>query len=165
VKGFLMSLAAFLRPVLAGLCLSLSPLFGTASAAQEVGACDFRASAAALAAPWDELSRTFANGDVRLALLDTIEPAAAALHLLVLSPPYSEIGDRQCRVVSYRGDMGFASIEFRAMTADYDPARGLIFDMPVGLFDEASGTTRTAFITVVLNQATGQIDVFQHAGG
>ena len=61
--------------------------------AQEAVWCDWPARADAIVEPWSQNTRTFANGDVRLALLDTIEPAAADKTAL-LSP-----GDRvQVRV-------------------------------------------------------------------
>ena len=47
------------------------------ASAQSVEDCDWRASAQALIEPWEDNTRTFANGDVRLAVTDTIEPAAA----------------------------------------------------------------------------------------
>ncbi|CAN0606350.1 unnamed protein product, partial [Ectocarpus sp. 12 AP-2014] len=93
---------------LATLALS-SGTFVSPSLAQSVGDCDWRASAQALVEPWDapENTRTFANGDVRLAIIDTIEPAAGAFHLIILSPPYDEVGGRQCQVVSTNSSVGF----------------------------------------------------------
>ena len=75
-------------------CLS-APAF-----AQEVAPCDdYRSSAHALAEPWEASTRVFANGEVRLAIADTIEPAAGAFHLIILSPPYDEVGGRHvCRI-------------------------------------------------------------------
>ncbi len=59
------------RPLFLALCLA-APV-----AAQTVGDCDtWQTSARNLAEPWEANSRTFANGDIRVALLDTIEPAA-----------------------------------------------------------------------------------------
>ncbi|WP_341368285.1 hypothetical protein [Yoonia sp. BS5-3] len=58
----------------------------TPAAAQEAIPCDWQASAQHLVEPWEENSRTFANGDVRVAALDTIEPAAGFAYLMVLSP-------------------------------------------------------------------------------
>jgi hypothetical protein len=128
-----------------------------AAQAQEVGECDWRASAAALGEPWEENSRTFASGAVRLALLDTVEPAAGALHMLVLSPPYDELGTRQCRVVSHQGGIGFAGLEFDMLEASYDAAIGLIFQVPVTTMVPEDGSFAAGILTFTLNQATGDI--------
>lgn len=133
------------------------PLFASAAVAQSVEDCDWRASAAAIAEPWEANSRTFSNGAVRLALLDTVEPAAGAFHLLILSPPYSELGDRQCKVVSLEGNMGFASLAFDALEAGYDPAVGLQFNLPMSIFVDDGGEPQPGLMHVTLNQATGDI--------
>ncbi len=125
--------------------------------AQEVRDCDWRASAWNLAEPWEENSRTFANGAVRLALLDTIEPAAVPFHLLVLSPPYDEVGARQCRVVSFDGGLGFGSIAFGRLTASYDPAIGLTFEVPVVIYLPEANFANPSLLRVTLNQATGAV--------
>jgi len=134
-------------------CLSVT-LAGGASA-QSVGPCDLKASARAIVEPWSEHSATYANGAVRLAVLDTVEPAAAAFHLLVLSPPYSELGERYCRVVSFEDGLGFTAVYFDEITAGYDPATGLTFALPVVTGDPTSLSTNNAVLQIVLNQSTG----------
>jgi hypothetical protein len=146
---------------ISALALSL----GTGSAmAQSVNPCDWAASAQAIVEPWEANSRTFSNGKTRLALLDTIEPAAGALHILVLSPPYDELGGRQCRVISASPGIGYAGISFDRLTAGYDPSVGLMFDVPIGLYDPGTGGTRPALLSFTLNQATGAIDTYVHGG-
>ncbi|SDF71012.1 hypothetical protein SAMN04488117_106224 [Celeribacter baekdonensis] len=126
--------------------------------AQEATPCDWRASAASVVEPWDENARTFANGAVRLALLDTIEPAAAAFHVLVLSPPFDEVGGRQCRIISAdAAGSGFEAIDFAALEADYEPSTGLLFMMPARLYDPEDGPVKMGRLSFALNQATGEI--------
>ena len=137
--------------------LAALALLAAPAAAQEVLDCDWQAGARNIPEPWEAHTRTFANGQTRLAVLDTVEPAAGAFWLLVLSPPYSELGDRHCAVIG-RGGMGFAGIDFGALDAGYDPARGLIFTLPVTVYDDATGGVAPDVLTVVLNQATGRID-------
>ncbi len=144
-------LSRFTTPLLALLALA------TTATAQTVSECDWRASAANLVEPWQDNSRTFSKGAVRLALLDTVEPAAAAFHLLVLSPPYDEVGARQCRVISGEGGTGFNFIDMKDLRSAYDPARGLTFDIPAGVF-LSDGNTVVRGLIVTLNQATGGID-------
>ena len=129
-----------------------------AAQAQEATPCDWRASAASVVEPWDENARTFANGAVRLALLDTIEPAAAAFHVLVLSPPFDEVGGRQCRIISANAaGSGFEAIDFAALEADYEPSTGLLFMMPARLYDPEDGPVKMGRLSFALNQATGEI--------
>lgn len=125
--------------------------------AQSISECDWRVSAANLAEPWDENTRTYSNGKVRLAVIDTVEPAAGAFHLLILSPPYSEIGDRQCRIVSKNDTIGFSGIDLSKIEAGYDPARGLLFSLPAGKYDPDTGGSIWHPLSITLNQATGEI--------
>lgn len=134
----------------------LAALAATPAMAQQVTDCDWKARADAIAEPWDTNSRTFSNGAVRLALLDTIEPAAMPFHLLILSPPYDELGARQCVVVSHEGGMGFYDIDFAALDAAYDPAIGLIFDVPARIWI-SDGNILARRLHINLNQATGEV--------
>ena len=91
---------------------SLCAIWPTIGGAQSVSNCDWRARADAIAEPWEVNTRTYANGAVRVAMLDTIEPGAGALHLLVMAPPYDDLGLRKCDVVSFDGGIGFAGMLF-----------------------------------------------------
>jgi len=136
--------------------LALSALMAAGqAAAQTAVACDWRARASALAEPWSENTATFANGKVRLALLDTGEPVSGAYHILILSPPYGELGDRQCRALSLGKEIGFAGLDFSTLESAYDPATGLIFTMDAKRYD--GGAFLPARLRFTLNQATGQI--------
>lgn len=134
-------------------------LLAGAVQAQEVGSCDdFRSSAQAIAEPWEENTRMFANGEVRLAILDTIEPAAGAFHPLILSPPHDEVGGQQCAVVSASGTMGFGGLDLAGMETGHDPARGLIFAVPATRWVPDNDAFVPATLSVTLNQSTGAID-------
>lgn len=127
------------------------------TAAQTVTSCDrWEARAENLAEPWEEMSRIFANGAVRIAVIDVIEPAAGALHLLILSPPYSELGERQCRMISADAN-GFAGIRFADLTAGYDPQTGLGFDVLVQVYDPQSADFVGKGLGFTVNQATGKV--------
>lgn len=136
----------------------IATLVASPVAAQQAFECDWPARADTIVEPWEENSRTFANGNVRIALLDTIEPAAAAFHLLILSPPYDEVGGRQCRILSAAPGMGFAGLDFPSLSASYDPAVGLIFTIGAAIYDGDQGVTVPAGrIRFTLNQASGNI--------
>lgn len=143
-----------LRKVLIILTAALALPHGLA--AQEVGECDWRASAANIAEPWEANTRSFANGAVRIAVMDTVEPAAAAFHLLILSPPYDELGLPQCRILSGIGGQGFATLSLEGMEAGYDPAVGLTLVLAAGRMT-TDGLAEAASLSVTINQATGQI--------
>ena len=130
-------------------------LFAAPAAAQDVRACDWPSNARNLVEPWEDYSRTFSNGKTRVALLDTAgEPVAGSFYLLILSPPYAELGERQCRVIGHNG-IGFGYIDFPKLDAGYDPSLGLLFDVPVEIFDGELYVEHTLSLT--LNQSSGEI--------
>ena len=146
----------------------IRPLFlllalATPAAAQSVGRCGEWVSAENIVEPWEQNSASYANGAVRLAQIDTIEPAAAPVHLLVLSPPYDEVQARQCRTVSLTAapedgwPSGFWSMDFPNRTASYDPATGLTVMIPVRTFVPETGDGKPARLTVTINQSSGEI--------
>lgn len=139
-------------------------LMAATAGAQTIADCDWRASASAIPEPWSENTRTFANGEVRLALLDTIEPAASAFHLLILSPPYDLTGGRMCKVVSYGESLGYMGLDFGGLEAEYDPAVGLVFTLPGRLYSPEDDFSNALELTVTLNQATGEVTA-RHALG
>lgn len=108
--------------------------------------------------PWAEHSATYANGAVRIVLLDFIEPAAGPFHILVLSPPLDALGARQCKLLSLPGGMGFADVDFAARSARYDPATGLVITLPVKLFQpEGDPDEGWAQMALRINQASGEV--------
>jgi len=120
--------------------------------AQDVSDCDWRADMRFIAEPWETSSRTFANGDVRLVLLDTYEPAMVPFQIAVISPPHDELGWPQCMVIG-----AFNEIDFAALAAAYDPAVGLIFSVPVKIYDGMTDSTPNARLGFSLNQSTGAV--------
>ena len=122
-------------------------------------ACDWRASPVNIAEPWEANSRTFADGAIRIALLDTEEPACCAFHLLILSPSGSDEGPgwRQCHIVTDTAEgLGFMSIDFSAIAASYDPARGLRLDVPFLRYTD-DGIGHPGSLSVRINQSTGSV--------
>lgn len=138
----------------AALSLLASPVLANSP---QVMDCEWQSSAANIAEPWEENTRTFSNGKTRLALLDTTEPAAGWAYMLVLSPPYDELGLRQCKLIGFNG-MGFAGMEFTQLNSSYDPSRGLMFTVPVATYDFDTHQPVWSTLWFQLNQATGVID-------
>ncbi|MCO6384978.1 hypothetical protein [Oceanicola sp. 502str15] len=152
-----------LAPLLLGAALCLAATMP--ARAQELSDCgDFRTDARNIPEPWEASTRTFANGEVRLVLLDTIEPAAAPYHLMILSPPYDEVGGRQCKVLSRDGRSGWAGVQFDLLEAGYDPATGLTLTLPAMIWLPEKNFVNSTLLTITLNQSTGEIGVTQQLG-
>ncbi len=134
-------------------------LVATPLVAQTARDCDgWQGHARNIAEPWESHIRTFANNRIRVALLDTIEPAAGAFYILVLSPPYGELGDRACVVVGdHDGGIGFAGITFEELGASYDPARGLTLTAPVTRYQPETAGFDSGILSILINQSTGQV--------
>lgn len=125
--------------------------------AQEVGDCDWRASSQVIAEPWEANTRSFANGEIRLTIMDAGEPAAGSYFLMILSPPYGDAG-RQCAMLALDADgMGFASLSMDGAKADYDPASGLSVTLAATRWLRDTDTYQDATLSVTINQETGAI--------
>ena len=84
--------------------------------------------------------RGFANNEIRIAHIDTEEPAAAPEHLLIFVA--SEPIGHDCFAVSpalpESGSVsvaGYSSIDFAKAQASYDAQKGLLLVVPVSVFD------------------------------
>jgi hypothetical protein len=136
----------------------------SAVSAQTAFPCDWQARADSIVEPWEENSKTFANGAVRVALLDTIEPAAAAFYLLVLHPPFDEVGGRTCTVVGLDDGLGYAAIFFSELEAGYDPAQGLLLTVPAVIYLPEQSFQNSTALTIAVNQSSGDVTVTQELG-
>ena len=138
--------------------VSLLAMPAGAGAQSALDCFGYQASALAIPEPWEAHTRTYANGAIRVTLMDLIEPAAGAFYLLVQTPPIDEMGNRSCAVIgSTPGGMGFANLFWQNIDASYDPARGLTVRTPVEVFAPATGGIDPAILAVTINQATGVI--------
>ena len=144
----------------AGPALALLLGAGQAGAVTVSDCTDYRSSVHALAEPWEANTRTFAKGDIRLAVADTIEPAAGAFHLIVLHPPFDELGGPQCHVISANESFGFAGMNIAPAEAVYDPATGLTVYIPVSVYVDSTGGFADGDLSVTINQATGQVSAW-----
>lgn len=150
----------FKLTICAATALSLPVL----ASAQAITACDWIGTAANIVEPWEVNSRTFANGDIRVAWVDTGgEPVCCSSHLMILSPSgdgSDEPSYRQCVVASAGPGMGFYSIDVPGIRARYDPAKGLSLSVPIGHWHEAieGGVGPIPDqMEILINQATGAV--------
>lgn len=147
------------------LAAALLPGLAQAQIVQDCRDADWTANPANIAEPWAEQSRSYANGAIRIALIDTGgEPVCCAAHLLVLSPAGGQDGPayRACRLVSGAAGQGFFDLDIPGTTASYDPARGLLLSVPVAHWTEAVEMGRPPIwerMEVRVNQATGTVEV------
>lgn len=136
-------------------------LFSTAPIAQTLGECDWRSSLRNIGEPWEDYTRTFASGAIRITATDTGgEPVCCSQHL-VIQAPHPEWFD-SCAVLSGNQDLGFLDVYFEDITASYDPAKGLLLAVPVGYYDpENEYTDPDLFETIYvrINQSTGSIAI------
>ena len=145
------------RTTLAALLLAAPAFAQDPTASVPATECDETTRADAIMEPWEANTATYANGQVRIAVLDFIEPAAAAVKLMVISPPRDEVGGRQCRIVALPGGHGFGNVEFAARSASYDPARGLVVSLPVLQGPPDSGDDGWVQLYISINQSTGEV--------
>ena len=115
--------------------------------------CDWRASAEYITEPWGENSLTFGNGATRIALIDTVEPAAGSVGLLILSPPLGETYERQCKLLD-----GFSALSLEGLETSYDPAFGLQLELTAQVFLEGESEFASAKVDILINQSTGDIE-------
>lgn len=139
-----------MRGFLGGLIVA-AVLSGPAQAAS-VHDCDETANAGNIVEPWEKNSRTFYNGQVRVAYLDTGgEPVCCSGHLLVAIPGDDNEpgGGQTCFVVSDHDTLGFMAIGFDKLSTSYDPNRGLLIAFPFERYiDGIRSTKGTAKVRV-----------------
>lgn len=141
------------------LLAALVLLGGQAQAQQiDVKPCGDAERVDAIAEPWEQNIATYANGDIRLALLDMVEPAGGAWKLVVISPPRDELGFRQCRVIGADG-IGFYGLGFARRHASHDPKTGLTLTLPAQRYLPEDPETGWYSLSLTINQQTGEITV------
>ncbi|QIR84152.1 hypothetical protein [Paracoccus sp. AK26] len=139
------------------LATALTLLGGAAQSQQvEVTPCGDGPRVDTIAEPWEQNTATYANGEVRLALLDMVEPAGGAWKLVVISPPRDELGLRQCRVIGANG-IGFYGLDFASRRATYDSQQGLVVTFRATRYADAAPEGEPYTLVVTINQQTGKI--------
>ncbi len=121
--------------------------------------CDWLQDMRVIAEPWEKHTRTFNEGEVRVVLGDSVEPACCYLHVIVLLPdPDDELGGRKCVVINQGSTMGFSKVDWDALKASHDPATGLTITFPYANYDAenaSAGPTKAA--TVRIDLSTGDV--------
>ena len=108
--------------------------------------------------PVEQATRTFASGKIRIWHVDTGgEPVCCSSHLVIIAPdPNEELTQTQCVRLSDQGSLGFQWIEFKDISASYDPAKGLLLSVPVERYNDGNEGLKDT-IDLRINQATGAV--------
>jgi len=125
-------------------------LFSVSANATVVGECGMLNSIDLIQEPWEKNTKTFYNGKVRVAAIDTQgEPACCSSHLVLLVPQNDEIGSVSCFVVSQvRYDssepsyLGFQSVSVAGITSKYEAGKGLLLSVPFTTYIDGIDSNR-----------------------
>lgn len=144
-----------MRPIL----LSLALLLSSPVTAQVVGECNpALAQADSIVEPWEDNTLTVSAGEVRLAVLDAIEPGAVPYHLLILTPPYGELGARMCWLVSQgAGGIGFSSLTLAGRSVATDAIGRVTLVLQAGTFNDITGVSDPATLSLTIDPSTGVV--------
>ena len=106
--------------------------------------------------PWEENSRTFANGVIRIFEIFIDPNVASGAALGILHPSPDEDNYRTCTAIYGSEQFRFFGQAFVAeATAEYDPAVGLIVTLPVVFVNSPDRVT----LRFAVNQATGVVSL------
>lgn len=153
---------AILQINLAAMALLGAITFASPALSAVVRDCDGATeSAFNIVEPWEANARTFYQGRVRVAYLDTGgEPACCSAHLLVVFYSGDSSEDFVCRLVSDRNATGFAGIDFKSLKSSYDPKRGLRLTFAYSVMPTDGGSnTRQGAANVRINVPAGSVEV------
>ena len=124
-------------------------------------ACNDYASAGLIVEPWDQNTRTFYNGQVRVAVVDTDgEPACCSSYLVVIYPDVDdELGGRSCMMLSQGERSGWAGIDVKAIRTSYNAATGLALAVPVSVLRDDDTGVRKVTINLRLDLRTSKLTI------
>ena len=149
------------------LLAALAVAMAEPAVAQVIEPCDgpngFAADLRNIVEPLESATRVYANGAIRVLHVDTLgEPVCCSSHLVILAPdPEDPLGGRLCVLLSDAPGSGFLDVSVPDMSASYDPARGLLIEVPVDRYDGVQGAdpARAERVRVRVNQQTGVVAV------
>ena len=147
------------RVLSAGL-IALPPLSAEAVIVLE---CGDLAPAEALIEPWEDTTRSFSNGAIRIAALDLGEPDCCPQHLAVLIPA-NMYGGRACFLVARNRLLpnGWVRVGIDEAEASRDGTPGLRVSVPVYSYDPTTGGADLASRRVIalrIRQAAGIVEL------
>lgn len=123
--------------------------------------CNDYASAGLIVEPWEQNTRTFYNGQVRVAVVDTDgEPACCSSYLVVIYPDVDdELGGRSCTMLSQGERSGWAGIDVKAIRTSYNATTGLSLAVPVSVLRDDDTGVRKVTINLRLDLRTSKLTI------
>ncbi len=123
--------------------------------------CNNYASAGLVVEPWEQNTRTFYNGQVRVAVVDTGgEPVCCSSYLVVIYPNVDdELGGRSCMMLSQGERSGWAGIDVKTIRSSYAAATGLTLTVPVKVMREDGNGVRPATVKLALDLRTSKLTI------
>ena len=99
-------------------------------------------------------SRSYANGRILLTQVDIEEPTCCGVFLEVQFPVPGQDA-LSCTLVGEQVGSGWGAIDLKRATSSYDPASGLMIQVPVRAFD--GEVFRDAQVNIKINQDLGSV--------
>ena len=123
--------------------------------------CNDYASAGLVVEPWEQNTRTFYNGQVRVAVVDTGgEPVCCSSYLVVIYPNVDdELGGRSCMMLSQGERSGWAGIDVKTIRSSYAAATGLTLAVPVSVLRDDGKGVRKLTINLRLDLRTSKLTI------
>lgn len=116
------------------------------------------AQARNIAEPWEQNTLTLAGGEVRLAVIDAVEPGAVPFHLMVLTPPYDEHGVRRCHLVSATADVfGFSALTLDGILVRDLSDGTLDLELRAGIWNDDEASVGPARLHLSLDPVLGNL--------
>lgn len=141
--------------VWASLVLAESPR----AAAAFVSGCDERAAITYVAHPWHDHVGSYADGDIQVVILDRVEPAASAVYVGVLSPPFDHFGLPKCHLIGRSERLGFADAKLPERVA-IDARHQIMLHLPVAYYDPlAPDSKRWQLQEISLDPLMGRLQI------
>ncbi|MBF9044430.1 hypothetical protein HKCCE4037_13895 [Rhodobacterales bacterium HKCCE4037] len=130
--------------------------FATSANAFVVRECGPEFTPLTITEPWEEYSRTYAEGAIRIFEMFIDPNVASGAAIGILHPLPDEPGGpyRRCSAIYFSDEFRFFGQAFIAEAeARYDPALGLVISVPVQVLSE----TGRRIVSFAVNQATGTV--------
>ena len=147
------------------LLVLLTFLLASSATAQEVRDCMTLDRQNVVLNPLDMSGRSYANGEVTLAVIhDGRSNSTDSLFLLVYAPDGQNPDKKKCRMIGMGEGRGYANVRLEAAQADYTAADGLTVIVPARIYLQKEAFINTTLLSINVNRATDEITVTQELG-
>ena len=138
--------------------LPLAMVLPVPASAQQVQPCEsggifpYETTALAIAEPWEDNTRSFADGQLRLTVMDIYEPALGALYLMVIFEPLGGTADlRNCVLIS-NGTLGFPDMTLEGLEVGATEGPEALFLVPTTFYNPTEDALEHGMLKVVIDR-------------